>query len=58
MIDRQGGKILIECDSCDQVFEGERGDEFPVVWTCAKAAGWKSRKIRDEWLHGCPKCGV
>jgi hypothetical protein len=20
--------------------------------------GWKSRKIRDEWLHGCPKCGV
>jgi rubredoxin len=58
MIDRQGGRILIECDSCDQVFEGEHGAEFQAVWTAAKDDGWKSRKIGDEWLHGCPKCGV
>lgn len=58
MIDRQGGRIVIECDTCDTVFEGEKGDEFAVVWKAAKDDGWKSRKIGDEWLHGCGKCGV
>lgn len=28
MIDRQGGKVLIECDSCDEVCEGEPDEEF------------------------------
>lgn len=56
MIDRQGGKILIECDSCDEVHEGD--GEFAAVWAEAKCEGWRTRKIADEWLHGCPKCGV
>jgi hypothetical protein len=58
MIDRQGGKILIECDSCDEVFEGGPGEEFAQVWASAKRDGWSTRKIADEWLHGCGKCGV
>lgn len=58
MIDRQHDKILIECDSCDEVFSGEAGDEFIDVWNAAKRDGWRTRKIADEWLHGCPKCGV
>jgi uncharacterized C2H2 Zn-finger protein len=58
MIDRQGGKVLIECDSCDEVFEGEPGDEFSLVWSSAKRDGWATRKIAGEWLHGCPKCGA
>lgn len=57
MIDRQHGKVLIECDTCDEVFEGESGD-FDAVWAAAKAAGWKTRKIGSEWVHGCPKHGV
>lgn len=57
MIDRQYGKIKIECDSCDEVFDGD-SDEFVEVWLAAKSKGWKSRKIADEWLHGCPKCGI
>lgn len=52
MIDHQGGKILIECDSCAEVFEGENAEPE------AKREGWRTRKIADEWLHGCPKCGV
>lgn len=58
MIDRQGGKILIECDSCDEVFEGDEGAEWSVVWPEAQRDGWRSRKIANEWLHGCPKCGA
>lgn len=58
MIDRQGGKVLIECDSCDEVFEGEDREEFTAVWARAKREGWRTRKIAEEWLHGCPECGA
>jgi hypothetical protein len=58
MIDRQHGKIIIECDSCSETFEGENGEEFTEVWSGAKRDGWHTRKIANEWLHGCPKCGI
>lgn len=57
MIDRQHGKIQIECDSCDAVFEGDSG-EWNEVWPAAKRDGWRTRKIGSDWVHGCPKCGV
>lgn len=56
MIDRQHGKILIECDSCPEVFDGD-SDEFADVWSAAKREGWRTAKIAGEWMHGCPKCG-
>lgn len=58
MIDRQNGKVVIECDSCEEVFEGEPGEEFAVVWKAAKDDGWRTKKIGDEWVHGCERCGV
>jgi hypothetical protein len=58
MIDRQGNRILIECDSCDEVFEGDEDSEFSEVWSEAKREGWRSKKIGDEWVHGCGKCKV
>ena len=58
MIDRQGNKILIECDSCDEVFSSNEGEEWSAVWASAKQEGWRSKKIGNEWVHGCPKCGV
>lgn len=58
MIDRQYGKVVISCDSCDETTEGERGEPFDVVWAHAKAAGWRTKKIANEWLHGCPACGL
>ena len=57
MIDRQHGKVLIECDSCDEVFDGDT-DDFKVAWDAAKRDGWRTKKIGTEWVHGCPKCGV
>lgn len=58
MIDRQHGKVVFECDSCDETFEGEQGEEFNIVWAAANRDGWRTRKIADEWLHGCPHCGI
>jgi hypothetical protein len=58
MIDRQGSKVLIECDSCDEVFSGDEDAEFKDVWAAAKRDGWRTRKVGNDWVHGCPKCGV
>ena len=43
MIDRQHDRIVIECDSCEEVFEGEAGEEFGIVWNAAKRDGWSTR---------------
>lgn len=57
MIDRQHGRIVFVCDSCDATFEGSNGDDFNDAWSAAKRDGWTTRKFGDEWLHGCPDCG-
>lgn len=57
MMDRQhGGKIIFECDTCDATLDTETAD-FYDARLMLKTEGWKSAKIADEWLHGCPKCG-
>lgn len=56
MIDRQGAKILFECDACDNVFESEDHQEFTEAWTAAKRDGWRAKKIGSEWVHECPSC--
>lgn len=58
MIDRQHGRIVLECDSCDTAVESETGEDFEVFWQRAKRDGWTARTIADEWLHGCPDCGA
>lgn len=58
MIDRQnGGILMIECDSCNEVLDTETKD-FSEARALMQREGWKVRKIADEWLHGCPRCGV
>jgi len=52
MIDRQAGTISFECDCCPEVFEAETGD-FTEAWSKAKAEGWRSKKVAEEWLHSC-----
>lgn len=57
MIDRQGGKLIVECDSCDAVLDTDT-DDFNECREIMKREEWKVRKIANEWIHGCPKCGV
>jgi hypothetical protein len=57
-VDRQYDKIVFECDSCDETFTGEPGEEFVDAWASAKQEGWRATKIGEEWVRGCPRCGV
>lgn len=57
MIDRQGNRIVVECDSCDETLASEEGETFTEFWNGAKRDGWKIRRIGADWVHGCPRCG-
>lgn len=60
--DRRTGEITvtIECDTsgCTSTHEGSPGDDFSAVWADAKSEGWTTRKIANEWMHGCKSCGA
>ncbi len=55
MIDRQGGVIVFCCDVCGEERRGD-SNEFSEEWEAAKKAGWRTRKIANEWLHSCEGC--
>ena len=57
-IDRQYDRVIFECDSCDETFEGEPREEFKEAWSRARNDGWKCRQIGNDWVRGCPRCGV
>ncbi len=59
MIDNQYGRIVLECDSCNEVVESERGEDWKdSFWPRMKREGWRTRQIGNQWLHGCLKHGV
>lgn len=55
MIDRQHGKIVYECDACEEPLEtGER--EFKDALVIFRREGWKAERVGTEWVHTCPDC--
>ena len=58
MIDRQGDKIIWECDSCSETFEWPDRNGFQEGWSEARRLGWRARKIGNDWVHACPACEV
>ena len=57
MLDRQKGRVVFECDSCEATTESDTGD-FNEAWAAAKRDGWKARKIGADWVHACPDCNL
>jgi hypothetical protein len=57
MHDVQHGQHVFECDCCDATFTAN-AEAFIDAWTEAKRDGWKNQKIGNDWIHGCPNCGV
>jgi hypothetical protein len=55
-VDQQFGRLIIICDSCDEVFDSERGEALEDVWNRAMAEGWIARKPGKQWEHSCPAC--
>ena len=56
MMDQQRGKIIFECDACGEVLETDHSD-VATAWRTAAKEEWESRKIGQDWVHGCPRCG-
>lgn len=56
MIEREGNRIIIQCDTCPEVHEGDIGDDFTEVWMSAKCEGWHAFQVNGEWIHECPSC--
>jgi hypothetical protein len=56
MVDLQKGRSVLQCDACDELFEGDLSEEYTDVWHCAKAEGWEARQVSGRWVHVCPYC--
>jgi len=54
-IERYNGEITFVCDGdrCNEIFETGT-DEFHEGLRDLKNAGWKVRKVVNEWMHFCP----
>jgi hypothetical protein len=55
-IDRQKNRWVCVCDACDELVEGETGEEFDAFVATRKAEGWRFSKRGDSWEHQCPAC--
>lgn len=56
MLDRQYGKIVLQCDSCGASEESDKGTDFTQFWTSHKRDGWRAQKEGEDWTHSCPEC--
>jgi hypothetical protein len=57
MIHRQKGRYVLECDTCEKLFEGNLSEEYTDFWNRAEAEGWEARQVSGQWVHVCPWCG-
>lgn len=55
MMDRQGGRLVFECDNCGEVAECETSD-FAAEWGMLRGEGWRAFQYGDDWMHHCPRC--
>ena len=55
MIDRQHGKMVVECDGCGEVLE-----TGTAYWNEANATihaeGWRAEKVGGDWCNYCAAC--
>ena len=50
MPDRQKGYLIIECDACGDVYEGD-ADDFQTFIAQAKREGWKKDAAGGQGAH-------
>lgn len=55
MLDRQHGKIVVECDACGETLETDTKD-FSEALRIMRAADWQARKLGQDWIHTCFGC--
>lgn len=55
MIDRNGGVVVVHCDTCPEEVNTEE-TVFSLALAGAKRDGWRAFLVGDEWCHACPAC--
>lgn len=54
---REDGKAELVCDACDRETAGPvHAEDYEILLTDAKAEGWRTSRIEDDWRHRCPSC--
>jgi len=57
MIERSYGKISLICDKCEsEETKPQDSEDFDILISDAKDAGWKIVREGGEWMHICPPC--
>ena len=51
-----GAILTCDTDGCDTEMEWTDWIEFSDILQEMKDAGWKSKKVGDEWEHYCSDC--
>jgi hypothetical protein len=52
-LDKSYGKYTVVCNICGV---SETLDSFDEMVEYKKDFGWKSKKIKNEWVDYCPDC--
>ena len=55
MLDRQGGNIWFECDTCPETLDTGTSD-FDSARNLLRREGWRTSKVGTEWVHACSNC--
>lgn len=54
---REDHQVELVCDACDEAWPVVyAAEDFEILLTDAKAAGWQTSRIEGEWRHRCPGC--
>lgn len=55
MIVREGGQLVVCCDSCPETLETDTND-FGEARSAMRLAHWTSKLVRGLWVHTCADC--
>lgn len=59
MLDRQSGKIVFECDGCEETLDTETSD-FSEARATLQGENWRTvnegHETKPVWSHYCPRC--
>lgn len=54
MIEKEGKKLILECDSCSSYVEDFF--DFQEIIDYKKNNGWKNYRVEKMWVDVCPNC--
>jgi hypothetical protein len=56
MLDRQKGRLVVECDAYGDLYEDQDADDFKAFIEGAKREGWTMQPVGNDWVHTCSGC--